>query len=500
MFEASLAGLTAILDPGTLLVIVFGVMIGLMFGVVPGLGGTVLLAVLIPFIYPMDAHMALAFLLASNAAVVFGGSITAILFNVPGTAQNIATCFDGYPMTQKGQSARALGISATASLIGGLFGVLVLTALIPLVRPILIYFGPAELFALTIFGLVIIAFLGEGSIVKGVIAGGFGLLLSFVGSDPITGISRFNLDQTWLLDGLDFVAVVIGVFAISQVIELYVNKGSIVQDTGAVDRGRSSVWEGVRDVLSRPVITLRSSALGAFIGIIPGVGGTVANILAYGQAMQMSKDRSDFGKGAVNGVLGPEASNNATDGGSLLPTLAFGIPGGEATAILLGAFILKGIDTGPSMLTENLDIVFVLVWAIAIANVIASLVGLQFALRMVRFTFLRGEIIGPFILTVGVVGAFAAEGHFSAVWVALAFGVLGYFMKKYGFPKAPLVIGLVLGIITERYLQISLRTYGDAFFLFDRPLALVLMIVALSVLVYPFATKIFGSRQAGAAK
>jgi len=496
MLEASLQGLAAIMDPATILIIGLGVSIGLVFGVIPGLGGTVLLAVLIPFIYPMDAHMALAFLLASNAAVVFGGSVTAILFNVPGTAQNISTCFDGYPMTQKGQSARALGISATASLIGGLFGVMVLTALIPLVRPILIYFGPAELFALTIFGLIIIAFLGEGSIVKGVIAGGVGLLLSFVGADPITGISRFNLDQTWLLDGLDFVAVVIGIFAISQVIELFVTKSSIAQGAYAVDRGRSSVWSGVRDVLRRPIITLRSSALGAFIGVIPGVGGTVANILAYGQAMQMTKDRSGFGKGEVNGIIGPEASNNATDGGSLLPTLAFGIPGGEATAILLGAFILKGIDTGPSMLTENLDIVFVLIWAIAIANVMASVFGLMIALRMVRFTFLRGVLIAPFILTMSVVGALAAEGHFSAVWVALLFGILGYYMKRFGFPKAPLVIGLVLGIITERYLQISLRTYGDAFFLFERPLALALMLFALAVLLLPFMQRFVSKRVA----
>jgi putative tricarboxylic transport membrane protein len=495
LLEASLQGLLAVFHLQTFAMMCLGVVVGLAFGILPGLGGTVLLALLIPFIYPMDTQMAFAFLLSAHAAVTFGGSISAILFNVPGTSQNVATCFDGYPMTQKGEAARALGISATASLIGGLFGVVVLTALIPLVRPILIYFGPAELFSLTVFGLVIIAFLGEGSIIKGLIAGGMGLLLSFIGSDPVTGVSRFNLGQTWLLDGLDFVAVVIGIFAISQVIELYVSKGAIAKATDTVSAGTSSVWDGVWDTLRRPMVTLRSSALGTFIGVIPGVGGTVANILAYGQAMQMSKNRSEFGKGAVEGIIGPEAANNAKEGGSLLPTLAFGIPGGEATAILLGAFIMKGIAPGPSMLSEHLDIVFVMVWAIAVSNVIGSIIGLTFALQMVRVTFLRGEVIGPFILAIGVVGAFASERHFSSVWVALLAGVLGYFMKKYRFPKAPLIIGLVLGLITEKYLQISLRTYGGPFFLFERPVALGLMILALIAVIYPFVRRASSSKR-----
>ena len=461
-----------------------GVMIGLIFGALPGLGGTILLAILIPFIYPMSPEMTFAFLMGSHAAVTFGGSISAILFNVPGTSQNIATVFDGYPMTQKGQAARALGISATASLIGGIFGVLVLTVLIPFLRPIIMYFGPAELFALTIFGLAIIALLGEGSVLKGVAAGGLGLLLSFVGSDPVTGVTRFHLGQIWLMDGIDFVAAVIGMFAIAQVIELYVSGDSIVKG-GGVSSDRSTAWDGVLDVIRRPGITLRSSALGTLIGAIPGVGGTVANILAYGQAMQTSRNRDEFGKGAVEGIIGPEAANNAKEGGTLLPTLAFGIPGGEATAILLGAFIIKGINTGTAMMTEHLNIVFVLIWSIAIANVIASAVGLWGALQMVRLTFLPGGIISPFVLAISVVGAFAAEERFTSVWIALAFGVLGYYMKKYDFARAPLVIGMVLGIVTERYLQISLRTYGGDF-LIERPLSLILLIVAILAVAYPY--------------
>ena len=483
MLGAILAGFSQLLSINIMALILLGSFIGMVFGFIPGLNGTVALAIFIPFVFGMPINMSMAFLLGMHASVMFGGSISAILFNVPGTSQNIATCFDGYPMSQNGEAAKAIGIAGTSSLIGGLFGAVVLALFLPLIRPFILAFGPAELFMLIIFGLSMIALLTADTIVKGLIAGGLGLLVSFIGLDYITGAARYTFGYLELWDGINFVPVAIGLFAIAQMIDLYIKGGSIAERTSNIDQ--STVREGIKYTFSKPGLLLRSSVLGTIIGMIPGVGGTVANILAYGHAMQTSKEPDKFSKGNPEGIVGPEAANNAKEGGALIPTLAFGIPGSQGMAILLGAFIMIGIVPGPEMVTKHLDIVFMLVFIVAIGNIFATGIGLISANKLQKLTVIPGKQLVPIILAICLIGSFVTNRRFSDVIVALIFAILGYFMKKYGYSRAAFIIALVLGTLFERYYHITVRLYGS-FFIFKRPISLILLILVIISITIPF--------------
>lgn len=483
MFESMLSGLLALASIKVLLIMILGVVIGLIFGFLPGLGGTIALAVLIPFTFGMEPSLGFAFLLGAHVSVTFGGSVSAILFNVPGTSQNVATCFDGYPMSQKGEASRALGLSGMSSMLGGIAGALCLALSMPIIRPIIMAIGPAEYFMLTLFGLTVIALLTAGSLIKGITAAGLGMLFSFVGMDEVTGTPRFTFGSQSLWDGIDFVAVVIGLFAIAQMVDLYVKGGSIAsRDTTSVDQ--SSVFTGVIDTIRNWRLVLRTGALGAFVGIIPGVGGAVANILAYGHALQTSKSPETFGKGNIEGVIGPEAANNAKEGGALIPTIAFGIPGSEAMAILLGGFLMMGLVPGPEMITKNMDVIYMLVFIIVIANILSTTLGLCAAGHLARLTTLPGAQLVPFILVICVVGAFAISGRWLDVVVALVFGAIGYIMKTLNFSRAGFIIAMVLGPFTERYFHVANRLFGP-WFIFQRPIALGLLVLVIFSALYP---------------
>ena len=483
MFDAVLTGLAYLLSIKVILLMILGSFIGMIFGFLPGLGGTIALAIFIPFTFGMPINMSFAFLLGMHSSVMFGGSISAILFNVPGTSQNIATCFDGYPMSQKGEAAKAIGIAGTSSLLGGLFGALVLAVSLPIIRPFIMAFGPAEFFMLTVFGLSMIALLTAGTIIKGLIAGGLGLLTSFIGLDYITGSPRYTFGNLGLWEGINFIPVVIGLFAIAQMIDLYIQGGSIAQRD--IVKTGSSVLDGIKETFFRWSMVLRGSAIGSFIGMIPGLGGTVANILAYGHAMQTTKEPEEMGKGNPDGIVGPEAANNAKEGGALIPTLAFGIPGSEGMAILLGAFVMIGVVPGPEMVTKHADIVYMLVFIVAIGNIIATGIGLLSANQLQKLTVLPGKQLIPIILAICMLGSFVARGRFSDVLVALIFAILGYYMKKFGYSKAAFIIALVLGTLFERYYHVANRLYGSWFFL-KRPIALFLLILVIISITLPF--------------
>ncbi len=483
MLEAILAGLYQLASIKILALMLFGSFIGIVFGFLPGLNGTIALAIFIPFVFGMPINTSMAFLLGMHTSVMFGGAITAILFNVPGTSQNIATCFDGYPMSQNGEAAKAIGIAGTSSLIGGLFGAVVLAISLPVIRPFIMLLGPSEYFMLTIFGLSMIALLTAGTIVKGLIAGGLGLMVSFIGLDYITGTARYTFEYLVLWDGINFVPVAIGLFAIAQMIDLYVKGGTIAERTSNIKK--STVREGIKVAFSKTGLMLRGSMIGSFIGIIPGVGGTVANILAYGHALQTSKEPDTFGKGNPEGIVGPEAANNAKEGGALVTTLAFGIPGSESMAVLLGAFVMIGIVPGPEMVTKHLDIVFLLVFIIAIGNIFATGIGLLSANNLQKLTVIPGKQLVPIIFAICFIGSFVTNGRFSDIIIALIFAILGYFMKKYGYPRAAFMIALVLGTLFERYYHISVRLYGS-FFVFKRPISLILFILVIISITIPF--------------
>ena len=482
MFEAILAGLAALSTPQAILFMIIGVSYGLMVGILPGLGGIGAIALLLPFTYGHELAATLALLLGAHIATIWGGSVTSILFKVPGAAKSLALVFDGHPMTQQGHASRALGASATAALLGGLMGAIFLAFSIPIVRPLMLALGPSEYLMMALWGLTIIATFSEGSLLKGFVATSLGIMIAYVGMDPVSGTPRFWFGNVYLLDGISFPVAMIGLFAVAEMIKLYVKGGAIVDRVAGEEK--SSVLDGVRDALQHWWLVLRSSLLGLWIGVLPGVGASVGGIAAYAQAAQMSKTPERFGKGAVEGVIAPDATLGANEGGGLMPTLAFGIPGGESMAILLVAFLSMGIVPGPQMLTTELDLVFSMVWIIVIANLLTTLIGLAISSRLAKLPTLNPNVMIPLVLSVCFLGAFATRGLVEDVLVAALFGVIGYLLDKYSYSRANFVIGMVLADMIERNLHISMGLYGNLF-VFTRTITLAMLIFIIFTTALP---------------
>jgi len=483
MLQAVGAGFTSLLTPEAVLFMVIGVVYGLGIGILPGLGGIVALALLLPFSYGYAPIATLGLLLSAHIATIWGSSVTSILFRVPGASKSVALIFDGYPMTQRGEAGRALGASATAALIGGLVGAFFLAVSVPIVRPLMLALGAPEYLMMALWGLTIIATFSEGSLPKGLIATAMGIILAFVGMSPVTGTPRFWFGSVFLLDGISFPVAMIGLFAIAEMMKLYVKGGTLIERDVGKETG--SVTKGVRDAIQHWWLVVRSSLLGLWIGVLPGIGASVGGIAAYAQAAQTSRNNEDFGKGDVRGVIAPDATIGANEGGGLMPTLAFGIPGGESMAILLVAFYNLGIRPGPDMLTSHLDIVFAMMWIIVIANVFTTVIGLGISRYLARLPSLNPNLMIPLVVSVCFVGAFATRGRIEDVLVTAAFGVLGFFMDRYHYSRANLVIGMVLADMIERNLHISLTLYGDGFLLV-RPVALAMFAFLILTTAMPF--------------
>ncbi|KJS20741.1 MAG: membrane protein [Clostridiaceae bacterium BRH_c20a] len=495
MLQASLEGLLLIFSVSSLTFMFLGIAFGLLIGFLPGLGGIVAMALLLPFTFGMSPPEAFALLIGAHTGTIFGSSITSILFNVPGASKSVVVCFDGFPMTQRGEGVRALAAGATASLLGGIIGALVLTVSLPLMKMVMLALAPPEYFMMAIWGLTIIAIFSEGSVLKGLVAAGFGLAIAFIGMDPVTGTARYTFGISELVDGFDIPVAIMGLFAISQMIKLYVKGGSIVERDQSLANSKSGLIEGIKDAFRHWRTVLQASFLGVFIGALPGVGASVASIAAYGAAVQTSKTPERFGKGAVEGVIAPEATNASSEGGHLIPTLAFGIPGSEVAVILLAAFVMLGIQPGREMLEYNLPLVFNLVWLIVLTNVFSTGFGLMMSPYLVRMTALPGNFLIPIILAVCVSGAYAMNKSMLDVVVAMVFGIIGYYMDKYNYSRADMVIGMVLALMIERYMQISLTLYGSKFLL-ERPLTLVFAVLIILSVIYPFARRIMAKRKA----
>ncbi len=472
MFDAALQGIAMVTDPFALLVMLIGVCIGTFTGAMPGITGTITLAILLPFAVRMDPVPALTLLLGSHVATEFGGSISAILINVPGTGQAIATCWDGYPFARKGEAARAISIAAVCSGVGGLIGFVFLILAIPIMRELALLLGPPEYFVLAFVGVTFIAVLGEKSFIKSLISGGLGLMVAMVGLDPVLSTSRFTFGTLYLRDGIDLIAVVVGTFAFAEMMDL-IGKGlgKTVATVVEIKDPWHQVWQGFKDVFIYWKTTLITSVMGVVIGAVPGLGGTVANIMGYVVAKRVSKTPELFGTGTPEAIIGPEAANNSKEGGALIPTLAFGIPVTTAMAIFLGVFIMMGLVPGPEMLGKNLHYTFALAWILALANILATGIGMMTAGGLARFTLVPAKFLVPVVLGMGTVGAFASNEAWESVAVAVFFGFVGIIFRKFGYPNAPFMITLVLGTVVERYLHLATRLYGDMFFI-TRPITL----------------------------
>jgi TctA family transporter len=486
MLTAMTAGLLALFTPQAILFMLIGVVYGIGIGIIPGLGGIVAMALLLPFTWGFEPAAALSLLLGAHIATIWGSSVTSILFRVPGAAKSVALIFDGYPMTLRGEASRALGASAAAALLGGVIGAVFLAISIPITRPVMMALGPAEYLMMALWGLTVIAAFSEGSLLKGLIAAGLGLLTAFIGMDLVTATPRFTFGSIYLMDGISFPVAMIGLFAVAEMMKLFVRGGALVERQVASQT--SSVWDGVRDTVRHWGLVTRSSFLGLWIGVLPGIGGSVGGIAAYAQALKTSKHPETFGKGNVEGVIAPDATLGANEGGGLLPTLALGIPGGEGMAILLVAFVGLNIVPGPQMLTTHLDVVFSLVFIIAIASIITSVIGLAISPYLARIPSLNPNIVIPLVLSVSFIGAYAESRKMSDVIVAAVFGVIGYVMDKYNYSRANFVIGMVLAVMIERNLHLSVSLYGD-WFLIVRPVALLMLVFIVVTTAWPFVRR-----------
>ncbi|MBI4524008.1 MAG: tripartite tricarboxylate transporter permease [Deltaproteobacteria bacterium] len=473
-----------------------GMAVGFVVGILPGLGGATTLALMLPFIYHMEPVTAFAFLLGSNAVTATTGDITSVLFGVPGEGITAATIVDGHPMAKNGEAGRALGAALMSSLVGAVFGALILALAIPVVSPLVLSIGSAEFFMLALLGITFVASLSGDNVPKGLVAGGLGLVLAMVGLDPIESVPRFTLEpilgednSLFLWDGVALVSVTVGLFAIPEIIDLAVQGSTIARDAKPGKLG--GVMEGVKDTFRHWKLVLRCSGIGAYIGLIPGMGGGPAQWLAYAHAVQSSPDKERFGKGAVEGVLGPGAANNSKEGGALIPTLAFGVPGSLSMAILLGAFIIQGIVPGPDLLNpaKHLTLTFSFVWIIVITNIITVAVCFLFLNQLAKITLVKGTYLIPFLLLLIYLGGFAVKNSFGDMMLVLLFGALGWLMVKSDWQRPPLLLGLVLGGIAENNLFIASRIYGASWLL--HPGVLVIALITLTGMLYPALSAYF---------
>jgi putative tricarboxylic transport membrane protein len=482
-----------------LLYLVAGTCIGLLFGAIPGLGGTTALALLIPLTYGMDKPDAIMLMGGSMAATSTGGSVSAILLNTPGIAPNAATTFDGFPLASQGRAGEAIGAAATASAMGGLIGVISLLVVIPIAKEIVLLFSPPEFFLLAVFGLCAIAVSTGTRLLQGLIAAIFGFVCAFVGFDYVSGIVRYTYGVDALWDGIKLVPALIGLFAISQMIDLAVKGGSISDD--ALQVKIQKVSDGIKQVFRNWSTMLVGSGIGTFIGAVPGVGGTVAAFLSYSTQVQRDPNPEvPYGKGNIRGVIAPESANNAKDGGSLIPTLAFGIPGSAETAVFLGAMVLHGLEPGPRLLFEHEDVVFTLVLTLTIACVVATLIVLALAKPMAYLTLVDAHILAPTVTVVALVGAYALQGEIGDVVIAMAFAVIGYLMIRFDYPRITFTIALVLGEITERsFFQAMGISDGSLGIFLTRTVSLILIVMCIATLLIPSFRSFMRKRKAAEA-
>ena len=484
LFDMALKAASIITEWERLGFLALGVIIGLALGVIPGLGGLVGLALLLPFTFNMDKYSALALMMGLQAVVVTSDTIPAVLFGVPGTVGSAATILDGFPMARKGEAGRAFGAAFSASVLGGLFGALLLAVSVPILRPVMLHIGSPELLSFCVFGLSLVAVLSGGTPLKGLAGACIGLVVATAGDDPQTGTLRWTFDSLYLWDGLPVVPLALGLFAIPELADMAITRQTI--SGGAEAGSRMSQIRGVRDVLRNKFLLLRCATIGSSLGAVPGIGASVIDWIAYGHAVRSEKDAAlSFGKGDVRGVIASESSNNAKEGGALVPTIAFGVPGSASMALLLGAFLIHGITPGPEMLTKNLDVTYTLVWSVALANVLGAGICFLIANQLAKIALVRIGILAPVVLAVTFVGAFQGSRQWGDIYALLIFGFVGWVMKRFKWPRPPVILGFVLGGLIERYLFISVERYGADWLLF--PVVVVVFVITLYGILNPIA-------------
>lgn len=475
-----MVGVGNVFHLSVLFFVLVGILVGSFFAAVPGLGGLVPISILLPWAVTLDPLYLIGVLFAIAGVANTANSFSSVLIAVPGSAGSQATIVDGFPMAQRGEAARAFGAAFTASACGCVFGALILLIAIPIVRPLVLTLGSPELFLLIVVALSAVGVLSTGAYAKGIAGALIGVLISSIGVDTKSGIVRFGFDSLYMWDGINLALLGLGLFAVPEVMALGMKRSSIAERQAI----GSGMMRGVRDTFKHWFLVLRCCAIGSWIGFLPGIGGSVVDWVAYAHAVQSEKNPENFGKGDVRGVLAPEAANSSKEGGALIPTLGFGIPGSSANALLLVGLIAVGIAPGPQLLSSRVDVVFSIATVLLISGLAASALSLGLSKQVAKVALLPYGIIVPMILGIAIVAAFATHFAFLDLVVLVVASALGFWMRRYGWPRPPLMLGAVLGSQAEQYLWLSVQRY-ELTWLY-RPGAIVLLAVLVFVLLSPY--------------
>lgn len=493
LFQHLSQGFAVALEPMNLLYGFIGVFIGTLIGVLPGIGPPGALGILLPATYYLPPVSSLIMLSGIYYGAMYGGSTTSILVNIPGEAASVVTCLDGYQMAQKGRAGPALGISVFASFIAGTLGICGLILLAPPLASFALRFGPPEYFSLMVAGLVVLSYLTYGSVIKGLMMAAAGLILGAVGNDTITGVGRYTFDILVLSDGIGFIPVVMGLFGVAEVL-------TSLESTAAREvfvsslRGLLPGWKDWRESLGG--IT-RGSILGFLLGILPGGGAVLASFVSYAVERRVSRNPEQFGQGAIAGVAGPESANNAASSGAFIPLLSLGIPSNAATAILLGALLIYGIQPGPLLMRNEPNLFWGVIASMYIGNIMLVILNLPLIGLWVKLLRVPYRFLFPLILLFCLIGVYSVNSSAIEVVIMVVFGLIGYLLRKYRFEPAPLVLALILGPMLEvNFRQSLILSHGDLSIFLQRPIAAVLLFVSTILLVYPIIQNLRKERRA----
>lgn len=477
-FSLWIRGLTILIQPSTIGWLILSSIIGYITGALPGMGAALTISLLIPITYYLDAAVALIIMGTIFTICVYAGSLSAILLNVPGTAGSAATCMDGYMMAKNGYAKTALGISTGASFLGSIASTILLIIGAQILLKPLLALGPAEYFWITVLGLTIIASLSDTGMVKGFIGGCIGLLLSFIGQELVTGTYRYTFGSLYLISGIELVSIIIGFFGVSEVIGMMTSKEISISK---VNKLSGSIWEGMLLPFRNLRVTIKSFIIGFIVGVMPGVGYSISTWLAYNEARRTSKRPEEFGKGSIEGVIAPEISNNATVGGSLLPTLLLGIPGSDTAAVLLAGMIAHGIMPGPQLFSKRPDLVYTFFIGLLVAGFFIIILGLAVLPFAARVTVMPLGIVAPIVTILCFAGAFSINVSVNDVVIVVLTGILGYIMKKLDYPIVTVVLGFVLGPIMEQNMNRAMLAVGGSIEgLFVSPLSWLFIILVIA--------------------
>ncbi|MHA7179562.1 tripartite tricarboxylate transporter permease [Arthrobacter sp. MDB2-24] len=494
-FEPVLNGFGVVLEPTNLLYCLLGVVIGMLIGVLPGLGPAATIAILLPLTYGIEPVTAIIMLSGIFYGAQYGGTITSVLLRLPGEASSVVTVFDGYALTKQGRAGTALGVAAIGSFVGGTVAIVGLTFLAPLVAGFALDFGPPEYTALALLGILLVATVSNGGRLKSLIAAAIGLLLATVGRDGFTGEARFTLGSLELADGLDFVPIAMGIFGLGEILYNLEERHNTVSAPAKV----ANVWPSRKDLKQASGAIGRGSVLGFFLGILPGGGATLSSLAAYAMEKKRAKDPSRFGKGAIEGVAGPETANNAAATSSFIPLLTLGIPANATMAIIFGALLIQGVTPGPQLVQNDPELFWGVVNSMYIGNILLLIMSIPLVGIFVRILRVRPAILAPVTVLITLIGVYTINNSIFDIWLVIFFGVVGYLMKKFGFEPGPLVLAFVLGALLEESLRRSLLLFGgDATQFAGRPITAVLLLVFLVVILLPVLQKARKNRAAKA--